>query len=611
MRLLTSEPAKTKSTSRISHLHAIAGWCATHQTLCFALLSGAWVLALYWKALVGAPFVYDDLDQIVKNPDLGSFHEMFMRFFFAPSAFTSHFRGVGGSNYRPLFWLSLSIDRHVWGVQGASGFHFTNIFLHWGNGLLLFLLLRRLSITGMSAASTAFIWLGMPINSEAVAWVSGRAYLLCGLFLLLALWSAHYYLIQERLLPLIGVFASSLAALLSHESGLLFLPLAVLLSCGIKTLPKRSTWILISVSGASDLLFLCARHFVGASAGGGKAAIWPVGKAFWKYWLWMIAPVHMSIERSTSTPPNAFSPGSLVALCSVVMLCLGIGLVRKSAPPLAAGLAWSVIAILPFCGLIFIYQGMAERYEYLASAGLALAVSSLVFQHTKFLSNVIACLAIVWIVWGAWRLKSRVLDWCDPVALYQSSLQATPDAMLFYDLGWAWREKGAMKKALADYQEAIRHQPDYQEAYASVGQVLSILGRPKEAVPAYNRALALSEDDSDTRVDLAVTLAQLGDKQSSEWEFRKALAFTPKNISALNDLGSLLILEGRSDEGIHEFQQAIKDNPSDKTAYFNLAALFQQQGNKEKALEFYQKVLQLSPNDPNSLSNMRLLYEKQ
>ena len=608
--LFTSESALPRATPRTSRLRIIPVWCVEHQWLSFALLSGVWVLALYWRALT-APFVYDDLDVIVKNSELGSFHEVFKRFFFAPSAFTNHFRGAGGSNYRPLFWLSLSVDRHIWGLHGASGFHFTNIFLHWLNGFLLFLLLRRLGIAGMVAATTAVIWLGMPINSEAVAWISGRAYPLCGLFIILALWSTYYYLFQKRFIFLIAVFASSLAALLSHESGLLVVPLVGLLSYGMGVLPERKTRILISVCVVSDLLYLIARQLVGTRAGGGGTTIWSIGIAFWKYWLWMVAPVHMSIQRSTSTPLNVFSAEAIVALCSLFAVCIGIILLRKAAPLLFAGLGWSTIALLPFCGIVFIYQGMAERYEYLASAGFALAVSSLIFQHIKTLRHIMACFAIVWIAWGAWRLKMRVLDWCDPVALYQSSLQATPDPMLFYDLGWAWREKGAMDKALANYQEAIRRQPDYQEAYASVGQVLSMVGRPVEAVPAYSRALALSEDDSNTRVDFAITLEQLGDKQSAEKEFRKALVFTPKNISALNGLGSLYNLESRSDEAIKEFRQAILDNPSDKTAYFNLAALFQQQGQKEKALEFYRKVLQLSPDDQDTLSNMMLLYRQQ
>ncbi|MBB5061330.1 Tfp pilus assembly protein PilF, partial [Granulicella aggregans] len=577
-----------------SRLSTFFNWCIAHQKLVLGLLSAAWVLVLYWNALA-APFVYDDLDQIVKNPELASFHDTFRLFFLAPSAFTSHFRGVGGSNYRPLFWLSLSIDRHIWGLHGAGGFHFTSIFLHWADGFLFFLFLRRVGVRFTIAASAVLIWLGLPINTEAVAWVSGRPYVLCGLFLLLALLSAHSYFVREKTSSLIAVLVASLAALLSHEAGVLFLPLVALLAYGMGRVAKRPAWILLAVVVGSDLIFLLSRLLVGTRAGSGGPSPWAIGRAFWMYCLWMLAPVHMSMQRATSMPPNVPSSSSIAALCAVVALCGAIFMIRKTAPILAAGLAWSTMAILPFCGIVFIYQGMAERYDYLASAGLALAISAFVCQYSGVLKGALVCLMALWIGWGAWRLKMRVLDWCDPVALYESSLEATPDAMLFYDLGWAWRERGDNAKALTEYQEAVRRQPDYEEAHASIGQIFSMLGQPAQAIPAYNRALALIPRDSDTRVDFAVTLEQLGDKEAAEREFRKALEFTPKNISALNDLGSLLILEGKLDEAIPYFEQAIQANPLDKNAYYSLGGISQQRGQVDKALTYYRKVLQIDP----------------
>src|SRR5579872_4372212 len=32
------------------------------------------------------------------------------------------------------------------------------------------------------------------------------------------------------------------------------------------------------------------------------------------------------------------------------------------------------IALLPFCGIVYIYQGMAERFNYLASGGLCFSI---------------------------------------------------------------------------------------------------------------------------------------------------------------------------------------------------------------------------------------------
>ncbi len=590
-----------------SHWEHLSSKIVTRPVASFAILSAIWVLGLYWHAL-RAPFIYDDLEQIVRNPDLSSFHATFHRFFLTPSPFTSRFRGAGGSNYRPLFWLSLSLDRHIWGIRGASGFHATSILLHWMNGILLFLALRRVGIATALAAVAAFVWLGMPINSEAVAWISGRAYVLCGMFLALGLLFSCSFLSNPRPITLSAVLLVSFAALLSHEAGALFLPLTLLLVYRSGRIFTQASLVLLSTVGISDSLFLGVRQLVGVRSAGGSPAVWPVGLAFWKYAVWMMVPIHMSMQRVLSTPPNILSVQAIIALCALAILCISILFMMQRLPIIAIGLAWATIAILPFCGIIFIYQGMAERYEYFASAGVALAISSMVFHLKARSKQIVAALVILWAAWSAWRLKERVLDWCDPVALYQSSIEATPDPMLFYDLGWAWRERGDLNQALANYQEAVRRRPSYQEAYASIAEVQSMLGRPKVAIPSYEQALALDPSDSATRVDFAVTLEQIGKSQEAAEELERALNAAPANITALNDLGSLLLLDGRRDEAIRYFQRAIEVKPMDTTAYYNLAVLYQRQGQVDEALMYYQKVLALNPNDPDVLTNLAKLY---
>src|SRR5271168_2939889 len=107
-------PKKRRSTrpappSKPSLLH----WCTQHEILGFLAISTLWILALYWNSL-SAPFVYDDLDQIVNNPSLASWHTFAHRFLLAPVAFTTDLRGTGGLSYRPLYWITLFLDRGLW-----------------------------------------------------------------------------------------------------------------------------------------------------------------------------------------------------------------------------------------------------------------------------------------------------------------------------------------------------------------------------------------------------------------------------------------------------------------------------------------------------------------
>jgi len=570
------------------------------------------VLALYWKAL-SAPFVYDDLDQIVNNPSLRSWHATFSRFFLSPVSFTTDFLGTGGSTYRPIYWLTLALDRQIWGIASSSGFHFTNLLLHWANGVLLFQLLRRTKISLLTAATVSIVWLGLPINTEAVAWVSGRAYLLSTFFILLSLLAACSYLTEDlnkrKIGLLIAYFTLSMGALFSHEQGLIVLPLTALLLYTMNC-RDRNVWTRLGgVAFVADILYVGAKYRVGAHGGQGAPALWSVGLVFWKYVLWIVAPIHMSVERSTSLPPNTPSLVAVAGWMGVFALFAAVFLLRKRAPPVAVGIVCAGVALLPFCGVIYIYQGMAERFLYLASIGIALLIASFTVTNRKIWKGAtIACLAL-WMAWGAWRLKARVLDWNDPVSLYQGSLEATPgSSTLFYNLGFSLRERGDLDQAIDAYQQAIRIQPKYQRAFASVGEVYAQLGKPTEAIKAYKQSLALQPNDVGSLINYAVAFQQSGNRQLAEEQFKRVIALAPKDSKAQIDLGALYVQEKREDEAIQCFERAIDINPDDPTPYYDLAVMFQQTGRDDLALPFYKKVLRLKPDDPDTLFNMGRMH---
>src|ERR1700728_724220 len=232
---------------------------ARHPDLWFAIVSAGWVALLYRHGMSGR-FVYDDVVQIQNNPALAFWHSARE---YARSAipFNGQFRGIGGSFYRPLFWFSLALDRFLWGLT-ATGFHLTNLALHWGNGLFAFLLLKRLYVSGLLSASVCITWLSLPINCEVVAWISGRSIGLAVLFLLTALLTADWYLRSNRILALLCYTIASFASLLSHEIGILTLPMICLLICAVSAIRRR--WLVLwGVGFAVDAVYLYIRHTAG------------------------------------------------------------------------------------------------------------------------------------------------------------------------------------------------------------------------------------------------------------------------------------------------------------------------------------------------------------
>src|SRR5580693_3045840 len=198
-----------------------AQWGRRSPLAAYILASVLWTTVLYAHAVTAGFASYDDTSQIVQNPSLTSLTAS-LKYFKSPISFTSDLRGSGGSFYRPLFWLSLAIDEKLWGLNPVA-FHLTNVLLHWLSGLFLFLLLRRLNVSSISSALASLLWISLPINSEAVAWISGRPYCLAACSLLLGMLLAERYLSRPAWKYIAGYCLAALCALLSHESGVLIL----------------------------------------------------------------------------------------------------------------------------------------------------------------------------------------------------------------------------------------------------------------------------------------------------------------------------------------------------------------------------------------------------
>ena len=631
-------PSRASANLRIKPVLALF---VSNPDLWFAIISACWVVLLY-RHVIGAPFVYDDVAQIQNNIALSSWRSAAV---YARSAvpFNSEFRGFGGSFYRPVFWFSLALDRALW-RSNATGFHFTNLFLHWANGLLAFLLLRRLRVSLLLSAIVSIIWLSLPINSEVVAWISGRSISLAVWFLLTGLLSAHWYLRSNRIVALFCYVIGSFGALLSHEIGILTLPMTyLLLYVGGAA---RRNWLVLSGAGlAVDAVYLWLRHIGGARLTSGVSV--PIGLAitFWKYIDWILLPVRMSIERSTDVPTNSSTIIRAGAVIGGLTLLFAILRLRNKLPEVAAGLTSLCIALVPFCGIVPIYKGMAERYVYLAGLGLVFAIVALVFHLKGRTRSVVLCAGILWVLWGAWRVNARVLNWRGEVPLYLSSLDATPkSSVLLYNLGVAFAEAGDTSKAADYYQRAIALKPDYTsaiinlgnlfqnqanysqaeglykraisldpqdpDAWVNLGNLYLHLALTQQAKSAYEKAIALKSNDIEAIIDLGAVLQRSGDFSAAEEAYQRAIAVDPSQAAAYCDLGALFLQQGNLAAAREQLIKAIEHNSSYALAYFDLGVVYEQTGSRNLAVEMYKKALDIQPDYQHARSNLERIESR-
>ncbi len=573
-----------------------------------------WTAILYFTALSN-PFVYDDQSQIVKNKDIDSPRASLV-YFRKPQAFDKSFGPQSGSFYRPFFWLSLMIDNEI-SKRKPAVFHATNLLIHALNGILVFLIFRRW-FTGVLPLMAALAWLSLPIHTEVVAWISGRAIALATFFVLLVVLSALKYSERRSWKYLLLATLASCAALLSHEAGIVAPLLAIAVI--VWRAPAARRWrrtISVGVAASIPIAFYAllrtaVLHQTSVSFTPLTQILLRGPVSIAKYICWTIYAPAMSMERSTELINLTFRSWTYFASClTIAVLATAAIALRRHVPLMAVGLVGAAIALLPFAQILKLYQSVAERYAYLASIGIVLAIVAVigaVISKFKLPAWSGAALLAVWIALGFMPLQERVHAWSSESELYHTSLIASPkSAVLHLNLGVLSDEEGNASSAANYYQTAILLQPSLLQAHINLANLYMKSGSLDDAATEYKQVLGLDPGNLGAQVKMGELLAMKGDYDSALALLTRLVKEHPDSAEAETDLG--IVLYQKKDPAAREhFERALQMKPDSAEAAYNLAILEEESGHTDAARKLYQQVLQYHPGDSEAARALDRLH---
>ena len=508
-------------------------------------------------------FISDDITTIARNPLLASP----ARFLLNPSM------------------LLMSLNFLAAGA-GPFVYHLTNVLLHCLNVVLAFFFLRTFFSRPASFLG-ALVFAVHPIHTEAVAWVSGRPYLVIAAFLF------SNFLIYQRAFGgnnfrrgpyILSLCVFSYTILGSFGFYLLFPALVILFDLTSGTWRARwKFWIPFMAVLGLKFLFVQAPFIARArslASQTGSDVSWnnpllTAAHSVYSNLAILFWPGNLSLFHETLRVEKAALAFETILLFALLAL---LPFLFKKAKAVFFGLAVFMLFLLPTYSPVAICCLVGERYLYFSAILVGICLAFLYEKYAVRNSTYMRLFTLFFLV-VVFALSLRTMvrneDWQDEISFWSASLKASPD------------------------------NPRVQ---VKMGDLYRQAGKFQDALSFFEKALAMSPQDALTHNNLGVTYAQMGRRDDAAAAYRKALGIKPDLAEAHFNLGNLFLAEKKYDDALLSYRRALEANPFLAEAYVNSGVAHMNSGSPQEAVRNYQKALELFPQHIVAHANLAVAY---
>jgi tetratricopeptide (TPR) repeat protein len=541
--------------------------CGILAAICLLLFS--WTLGFDFSPLDDYDLVGRD-DKMAYYRDIGNLGALFLKPIFTVAY------------YRPMLSLSFMWDAILGGGKPWM-FHLTNVLLHTGASLLLYLVLRRLDMSRQAA----FIWAGIfavhPQNVHAIAWIPGRNDTLLAVFAISAMLCFMRAFEAERRLKLpwlVGHLLLYALCLLTKENSIVLPGLMVAWFWACKPnanrqrlIPVAIAWVVVTAiwwkvrsgividpSKSWDVAAV-AKESIGA-------LLLYAGKT--------VLPIQQALQPNLQDSTFAYG----------IIVCIGIAAAfwrwrwRDSRIVLFA-VAWiGLFLIMPVvAGATSAVGGHMEHRMYLPALGVIMLLSQLklpceilVEKRSPILIG-IAVLALLFAAKSLWRTRL----YRGQLSFAHASVIESPSVYFPHLLrGRVLRRENRIEDALADFEKAKELAPEMNGIYLSIGLLYQQIGNKDAALAAYDEGIE-TEPNSITSTRIYLNRGSIyygkGDMESALANYRLAAKLRPNFAEAHYGIGLAHQRTGNTAAAIEAYQLALRHKPGYASASKKLQAL--------------------------------------
>jgi protein O-mannosyl-transferase len=565
---------------------------------------------------------------------------------------------LGRGGYRPVRTMTYAVNYAV-GGENPYGYHLFNILLHGLNAALLFLLLLRWTRSNIVAGGAALLFVVHPVQTAAVAYISGRKDLLAAFFVLLGLYLYTVFR-ESRSKPAgAGAFVAFVLGVLSKEVAIVFPALLLLVDTCIlrertvggkeqESSPPTSffhgVWkavkaapVLYAMSAAlAALAIFYAIHLTQASRmlgfwGGTFATnLGTSFKLFVHYIKLSLFPYPLIADYTGKVFPVSAGFREPATLLALLYFCLYVGFALwfyTRNRRLTFVMFWMLATLLPILQLIPFHELAADHLLYLPLVGLAL-----IFGEGLNFANRLGGVrlwgwsaAAVIVLVSCLMTVGRSQEWKDDRTLWEATYRRAPGSYRANsNLGVIYQSSGDLQRAVEFTRRSLELEPSQGISWSNLGGIYLTMARNKradyresmgllrEAIEVLERSVELEPRNPWNHSNLGDAYKFQGLLYEDQGEVEKAFEVRVKAVGSFqraieigsdNDAFPLIFFKramvfvdgGYEDEAVRLLREAIARFPRYPEIYVWLGAYYFNQGKYGEALPYLEPAAELAP----------------
>jgi tetratricopeptide (TPR) repeat protein len=174
---------------------------------------------------------------------------------------------------------------------------------------------------------------------------------------------------------------------------------------------------------------------------------------------------------------------------------------------------------------------------------------------------------------------------------------AAQNASALIASGYAHYERKDWDRAIADYTQAIRLDPDFADAYFWRAAAYDEKSDWDRAIDDYTQAIRLDPNDKYAYNRRGRTYGNKGNYNNAIDDYTQAIRLDPNFASAYNNRGNTYYATSDYDSAIADYTQAIRLDPNVAVYYSNRGLAYDEKGDYDSAIADYSQAIRLDPNN--------------